>query len=89
MAEPKIEIVAETPVEPTEAPVEEQKTSRFQNFNLNHPRTAKVVGVIALTAATLGAVQVWKNRAEKKAALEAEEADTSDDSFDTSSEIVA
>jgi hypothetical protein len=75
MAEPKIETleVAETPAE---------KTSRLKSFTVNHPRTARVVGIAALTAATLGAVTVWKNR---KQISEKLEEDTEDVPFDTSS----
>lgn len=36
------------------------KTSRLKNFRVNHPRTAKVVGIVAVTAATFGAL-AWKN----------------------------
>ena len=78
MAEPKIETIVET----VETPVE--KTSRFQSFTLNHPRTAKVVGIAAITAATLGAIQLWKNRQQDDNSMETDE---TDDSFDTSSEI--
>lgn len=81
MAEPKIEVVA---AENTEVPAEE--TSRLASFRLNHPRTAKVVGIAALTAATLGAVQIWKTR--RQAALEAEAQASPDDSpFEITSEI--
>ena len=79
MAEPKIE----TTVETVENPVE--KTSRFQNFTLNHPRTAKAVGIVAITAATFGAIQVWKSRKQDDDSLDLSAPD--DDSFDTSSEI--
>lgn len=79
MAEPKIEVVA---AENTEVPAEEP--SRLAKFRLNHPRTAQVVGIAALTAATLGAVQVWKSR--RLAALEAEAQASSDDTpFETTS----
>lgn len=81
MAEPKIEIVAET----AEPPVEEQP-NRFKAFTLNHPKTAKVVGIAAITVATLGAVQVWKNR---KQDAEPTEDDASDEPFDTSLEITS
>lgn len=81
MAETKIEIVAE----PVETPVEE-KPSRFKNFTLNHPRTAKVVAVVGITAATLGAIQVWKSR---KQDPDLTEDDDSDEPFETSSEITS
>ena len=76
MAEPKIE----TP-EATEPQVE--KTSRLKSFTVNHPRTAKVVGVIALTAATFAAISVVKNR---RQAADTTEAPASDVPFDASSE---
>lgn len=56
MAEPAIE-TTETIVE-----TEVEKTSRLQSFTVNHPRTAKVVGFAAITAATLGAISLWKSR---------------------------
>lgn len=73
MAEPKIEVVA---TETTEVPAEEK--SRLAKFRVNHPRTAQFVGIAALTAATLGAVQLWKSR--RQAALEAELQESPDDS---------
>lgn len=39
-----------------------EKTSRLRNFRSNHPRVAKVGGIIAITGATLGALAVWKGR---------------------------
>lgn len=60
MTDPKIEAVASAPE--TIVVVEEQ--SRLKSFTLNHPRTARVVGVVALTAATFGALQAWKSRKE-------------------------
>lgn len=78
MAEPGIETVTEV----VDTPVE--KTSRMQSFTINHPRTAKAVGIVAITAATLGAVAMWKNR---KQMLDTIEGDTSDDSETDSSEI--
>lgn len=56
MVEPRIEAVHSVP-ELTVA-----KPSRFQSFTLNHPRTAKVVGLVAITTATLGVISVVKNR---------------------------
>jgi hypothetical protein len=55
MAEPGIETQ-------TDVVVEVEKPSRLQSFKVNHPRTAKVVGIAAITAATFGAIAVWKNR---------------------------
>lgn len=54
MAEP-IVIDAEA----TEAPA--PKTSRYKNFKLNHPRTARVVGIAAVTTVVLGGL-AWKNK---------------------------
>lgn len=66
---------------PLDVPVvPEQKTNRIQRFRINHPRTAKVVGIAAVTAAVLGTVTVLKNR--KQAALDSE---TETDELDTSS----
>lgn len=42
--------------------LEVEKKSRLQSFTVNHPRTAKVVGILAITGATLGAMTVWNNR---------------------------
>lgn len=77
MAEPVI-------LEPTEAPepVVVVKTSRLKNFKVNHPRTARVVGIAAITAATFG-VLAWRNN---KKELDATEDSTSDVPFDASSE---
>jgi hypothetical protein len=78
MAEPAIETI-ELVVEP-----EVEETSRLKSFTVNHPRTAKVVGIVAVTAATLGAMSLWKARQEAKAT------ETQDDEnvvpFDASSE---
>lgn len=55
--------MTESPITSPEAvqpPVE--KTSRLQSFRVNHPRTAKVVGIVALTAGVLTAVNVVKSR---------------------------
>lgn len=53
-------------IETTENPeliiVEVEKPSRFRKFTVNHPRTAKVVSIAALTGAVLGAVAYVKNR---------------------------
>lgn len=55
MAESKIET-------PEIVIVEVEKPSRFQSFSVNHPRTAKVVGIAVVTGATLGAITMWKAR---------------------------
>lgn len=83
MAEPVIGTVTE-PEEPVET--ETEQPSRLKAFTLNHPRTAKVVGFAAIAAATLGVMQVWKNR---KQNADESETDDSDEPFetDTSSEI--
>lgn len=75
MAEPAIELSSdiETQVE---------KTSRLKSFTVNHPRTAKIVGIAAITAVTLGAVSAWKAH---KQDVETTEADVEDVPFDTSS----
>lgn len=49
-------------VTPNGTVLEIKKTSRLQSFTVNHPRTAKVVGIVAITAATMGAMTVWNNR---------------------------
>jgi hypothetical protein len=59
--------------ETTEPEVE--KTSRFTSFTVNHPRTAKVVGIAAITAATFGAMAMWKARKENAESAEAESAE--------------
>jgi hypothetical protein len=76
MAEPAIE----TPVA-TEPQVE--KTSRLKSFRVNHPRTARVVGIAAGAVAVLGVVNYVKNR---KQAADSSEAGGNDVSFDVSSE---
>lgn len=83
MAENVIGTVTE-PEEPVET--ETEQPSRLKAFTLNHPRTAKVVGFAAIAAATLGVMQVWKNR---KQNADESETDDSDEPFetDTSSEI--
>lgn len=83
MAENVIGTVTE-PEEPVET--ETEQPSRLKAFTLNHPRTAKVVGFAAIAAATLGVMQVWKNR---KQNADEYETDDSDEPFetDTSSEI--
>lgn len=68
-------MVESTTVQAEEASVE--KSSRLKNFRINHPRTAKVVGIVAITGATLGAVAVWKNR--KQVAASVEDLETSDE----------
>lgn len=78
------ELAVETP-ETVEPQVEE--TSRFKTFTINHPRTAKVVGIAAVTALTLGAVQMWKAR--KQETTESEEFDIDEEvSSDESSETI-
>jgi hypothetical protein len=64
----------------TTIPVE--KTSRLKSFRINHPRTAKVTGIVAVTAVTLGAVTMWKNR---KRVVDLTETSELEDSFETSS----
>jgi hypothetical protein len=58
--------MAESKIETTETPetivVTVEKPNRFRSFTVNHPRTAKVVSITALTAAVLGAVAYVKNR---------------------------
>lgn len=83
MAETVIGTVTE-PEEPVET--ETEQPSRLKAFTLNHPRTAKVVGFAAIAAATLGVMQVWKNR---KQNADESETDDSEEPFetDTSSEI--
>lgn len=56
MAEPKIEASPEATLVPV------VPASRLQRFTLNHPRTAQVVGLAAITAVVLGAVQAYKAR---------------------------
>lgn len=73
------ELAIETP-EPTE--LEVQKTSRFESFNINHPRTAKVVGIAVITGATLGAMTMWKARKQES---ETTEDSVEDVPFDASS----
>lgn len=80
--------MAETPIivqpnpDAAHAPVE--KVSRFKNFTVNHPRTAKVVGIVALTAGVLTVVNVVKNRTEE---LDTPELDSLDNTIvDHSSE---
>lgn len=50
-------------LESIESEVEEQ-ASRLKSFTVNHPGIAKVVGVAAITAATFGALTMWKARQE-------------------------
>ena len=66
MVNPKIEEKLESAAEPVV-----EQTSRLKSFTVNHPRTAKVVGIAAITAVTLGAVQAWKTYK-----LESEETET-------------
>lgn len=40
----------------------EKTTSLWNDFTINHPRTAKVAGFAAVTAATLGVISMWKSR---------------------------
>jgi len=70
-------IMAEPAIETTETFVETQveETSRLKAFTLNHPRTAKVVGFAAVTAATLGAISVWKSRQQEDDETEVHDAD--------------
>lgn len=75
MAEPKIETEVVSAAEETK--------SRFQSFTTKYPRIAKVVGFTALAAATLGALQLWKNRTQNS---DSSESDDVDDSFDTSTQ---
>jgi len=80
------ELAVETTTEAVEPQVEE-KSSKFKTFTVNHPRTAKVVGIAAVTALTLGAVQMWKARNEDTSP--SEEPDTDEAvSFDESSETI-
>lgn len=83
--------MAEIPtiVQPSEA-VEPQveKTSRFKSFTVNHPRTAKVVGIVALTAGVLGVVTAVKNKKTADVHLHLE-SPTVDASIETSSETAA
>lgn len=55
--------MAETPITPSVA-VEPQveKPSRIKSFTVNHPRTAKLMGIVALTAGVLTVVNVVKNK---------------------------
>jgi hypothetical protein len=64
--------------------VETEKPSRLKAFTVNHPRTAKVVGIVAITAATMGAVAAWKARHPE--ANETDENTEEDAPFDASSE---
>lgn len=78
------ELAIETPQ--AEEP-EVEKTSRMKSFTVNHPRTAKVVGIAAVTAVTLGAVSAWKAR--KQESDSSEDTNTDEDpSFDASSETI-
>lgn len=71
MAEPGIETQ-------TEILDEVEKPSRLRSFKVNHPRTAKVVGIVAITAATLGALTVWKNRKQIAETVEDPDAEVAD-----------
>lgn len=80
MTDPEVKVITSNP----ETSVVEE-TSRLKRFTLNHPRTAKVVSVVAITAATFGVLQAWKSR--KQIVHEASEAlESVDDSFQDSSE---
>jgi len=79
------ELAVETTTEAVEPQVEEK--SRFKTFNVNHPRTAKVVGIAAVTALTLGAVQAWKARKQDDTSSEEPDTDVTV-SFDESSETI-
>ena len=81
MAELAVETVPET--EDTQV----EKKSRFQSFTINHPRTAKVVGVVAITAVTMGAVAAWQNRKQLLSQTEESEIDE-ETSSDESSETI-
>lgn len=76
------ELATETTLE-----VVEPQNEKFslKSFTINHPRTAKVVGIAAVTALTLGAVQVWKARKQDASS----EADTVEGTLiDESSETI-
>ena len=76
MAEPAIET-------PEAAEPQVEKTSRLKSFTLNHPRTAKVVGIVAVTAVTFGVIAKVQVR---KQAVDTTEAGAEDVPFDASSE---
>lgn len=76
--------MAESPIETSKATEPQvEKTSRLKNFTVNHPRTAKVVGIVAVTVGTLGVISAVKAR---KQAANSTEAGTADAPFDASSE---
>jgi hypothetical protein len=77
-----MEELAIVTTEATEPEVE--KTSRVKSFTVNHPRTAKVVGILAITGATLGAMSWWKAHNEDSETTEDNSAE--DAPFDASSE---
>jgi len=80
------ELAVETTTEAVEPQVEE-KSSKFKTFTVNHPRTAKVVGIAAVTALTLGAVQAWKARKQDDTSSEEPDTDVTV-SFNESSETI-
>jgi len=82
MAEPKIETI-ELVVEPE---VEVEKTSRLKAFKTDHPRVAKVVGIAAITAVTLGAVSAWKSYRQEDNETETEDDNDTVVPFENSSE---
>lgn len=55
MAEPKIEQKVDAAVSPVV-----KELSSLEAFTINHPRTAKVVGIVALTGVTFAAIAGWK-----------------------------
>lgn len=76
--------MAEPPIEtPVAAEPQVEKASRLKSFRVNHPRTARVVGIVAGTVAVLGVVNYVKNR---KQAADSSEPGTEDVPFDASSE---
>lgn len=76
--------MAESTTETSEAAeAKVEKSSRLKNFKVNHPRTAKVVGIAVVTVCTLGVVSAVKGRKQND---DSSEAGTSDVEFDASSE---
>jgi len=53
--QPKIESKINDVTEPVVS-----ELSALEHFTINHPRTAKVVGIAAITAVTLGGIAGWK-----------------------------
>lgn len=59
--------------------------SGLKRFTVNHPRTAKIVGYGAITAAALGGLAWWNAR--KQTDFDDVDGTLEDDSFDAKSDI--